>query len=126
MEIHGRQLLELRARRGALAFELRLQFGRPPDWNQAWRGPLRAALDWLRDTLAPVFEAQRQPLLKDPWAARDEYIRVILDRSDASVEAFLRRTCQPCPERRRPSHRAEAAGDAAACDADVHQLRLVF
>ena len=27
-------------------------------WNQEWRGPLREALDWLRDTLAPRFETQ--------------------------------------------------------------------
>src|SRR5262249_40040410 len=25
-------------------------------WNQEWRGPLREALDWLRDTLAPPYE----------------------------------------------------------------------
>jgi alpha-amylase/alpha-mannosidase (GH57 family) len=59
------------------------------DWNQEWRAPLRSALDWLRDTLVPVFEQHASPLLKDPWAARDEYIQVILDRSDASVDAFF-------------------------------------
>jgi alpha-amylase/alpha-mannosidase (GH57 family) len=58
-------------------------------WNQEWRGPLRAALDWLRDTVNPVFEEKAAPLLKNPWDARDEYIRVILNRSDASVEAFF-------------------------------------
>ena len=58
-------------------------------WNQEWRGPLRAALDWLRETLNPVFEEQASPLLKNPWAARDEYIRVILNRSDATVETFF-------------------------------------
>ena len=63
--------------------------GGHPDWNQEWRAPLRAALDWLRDTLAPVYEAQGASLLKDPWQARDEYIRVILDRSDESVDAFF-------------------------------------
>jgi alpha-amylase/alpha-mannosidase (GH57 family) len=59
------------------------------DWNQEWRAPLRAALDWLRDTLNPVFEQKAAPLLKDPWAARDEYIRVILNRSDSNVQAFF-------------------------------------
>ncbi len=44
------------------------------DWNQEWRAPLRAALDWLRDTLAPhLRRATRRPLA-DPWEARDEYI----------------------------------------------------
>jgi len=49
-------------------------------WNQAWRGPLRNALDWLRDTLEPRFEAKAREYLKDPWAARDDYISVVLDR----------------------------------------------
>ncbi|MEZ4270596.1 MAG: DUF3536 domain-containing protein [Myxococcota bacterium] len=26
------------------------------DWNQQWRGPLRSALDWLRDELAQLYE----------------------------------------------------------------------
>ena len=58
-------------------------------WNQEWRAPLRAALDWLRDTLAPRFEERTATLLKDPWAARDDYIQVILDRSDANVSRFF-------------------------------------
>ena len=58
-------------------------------WNQEWRAPLRAALDWLRDTVNPVFEQKAAPLLRNPWDARDEYIQVILNRSDASVDAFF-------------------------------------
>jgi alpha-amylase/alpha-mannosidase (GH57 family) len=58
-------------------------------WNQEWRGPLRAALDWLRDRLAPSYEEQARPLLKDPWLARDEYIRVILDRSQENLDKFF-------------------------------------
>ena len=63
--------------------------GGHPGWNQEWRAPLRAALDWLRDTLAPLFEEKAKGLLKDPWAARNDYIDVVLDRSGASREAFL-------------------------------------
>ena len=63
--------------------------GGHPEWNQEWRAPLRAALDWLRDALAPVFESKAAALLKDPWRARDEYIRVILDRSDKSLAAYF-------------------------------------
>jgi alpha-amylase/alpha-mannosidase (GH57 family) len=59
-------------------------------WSQAWRGPLRSALDLLRDEVARAFEEQGGELLRDPWAARDEYIRLVLDRS-ASREEFLRR-----------------------------------
>jgi len=60
-------------------------------WRQAWRAPLREALDWLRDELAPRFERDAALLLADPWAARDDYIEVVLDRSPESVDAFLRR-----------------------------------
>ncbi|MFQ3663415.1 MAG: DUF3536 domain-containing protein, partial [Chloroflexaceae bacterium] len=65
--------------------------GSNPGWRQHWREPLRAALDWLRDTLAPRFELQGRRLFKDPWEARNDYIEVILDRSDEVVNRFLTR-----------------------------------
>jgi alpha-amylase/alpha-mannosidase (GH57 family) len=58
-------------------------------WNQEWRVPLRAAYDWLRDRLIPLYEEHAKPLLKDPWQARDEYIRVILDRSPGNIAKFF-------------------------------------
>ncbi len=58
-------------------------------WNQAWRGPLRQALDLLRDKTAPLAEKLAQGLLHDVWAARDGYVRVILDRSSSSEDRFL-------------------------------------
>lgn len=64
--------------------------GGAPEWNQKWRGPLRAALDFLRDQLSQVYEREAQGLLKDPWAARDAYIDVMMDRTEDSVKAFLR------------------------------------
>ncbi len=70
------------------------------DWKQAWRRPLRDALDWLRDRAADVFERHGEPLLRDPWAARDDFVDVVLDRSPASVAAFLckhGRTGAPAP-----------------------------
>jgi len=63
--------------------------GRHPGWNQEWRAPLRAALDWLRDTLVPLFEEKAKTVLKDPWAARNDYIDVVLDRSAESRARFL-------------------------------------
>lgn len=63
--------------------------GAHPGWNQAWREPLRSALDWLRDRLVQRFESHAPRYLKDPWEARNDYIDVILDRSAASQEAFL-------------------------------------
>jgi len=59
------------------------------DWNQGWRAPLREALDGLRDAIAPLYDAQASGLFMDPWAARDAYIDVILDRSRENVHAFL-------------------------------------
>ena len=58
-------------------------------WTQEWRAPLRAALDWLRDCLVPLYEQKAAPLLKEPWTARNEYVRVILDRSKENVERFF-------------------------------------
>jgi alpha-amylase/alpha-mannosidase (GH57 family) len=62
--------------------------GSHPGWNQSWRGPLRESLDWLRDTLAPHYEARAGQFLKDPWAARNDYIQVVLDRSLESLSRF--------------------------------------
>ncbi len=63
--------------------------GAHPEWNQEWRGPLRAALDWLRETLAPLYEQKAAEFFHVPWAARDGFIRVILNRSDGNLNGFL-------------------------------------
>jgi alpha-amylase/alpha-mannosidase (GH57 family) len=60
-----------------------------PNWNQEWRMPLRHAFDWLRDSLAVDFEKKGKELLRDPWAARDEYIQIILDRSPENLGLFF-------------------------------------
>lgn len=65
--------------------------GTHPGWDQVWRGPLRDAMDWLRDKLAPACEEKARSLFKDIWEARNDYIQVILDRSHATIEAFLSR-----------------------------------
>ena len=58
-------------------------------WNQAWREPLRNALDWLRDELAPLYESKAGEYMRDPWKARDDYIWVILNRSPENVDRFF-------------------------------------
>ncbi len=58
-------------------------------WHQKWRRPLRDSLDWLRDRLVKVYEDTGREFFRDPWAARDEYIQVIRDRSAANVDHFL-------------------------------------
>lgn len=57
--------------------------------HQRWRAPLRETFDWLRDTVAPHFEKLGATLFNDPWAARDAYIRVILDRSHEEINLFF-------------------------------------
>ena len=58
-------------------------------WNQQWRGPLRASLDWLRDRLSAGFSQKGKEFFKDPWQARDAYIEVILNREMEQAERFL-------------------------------------
>ena len=65
--------------------------GAHPGWNQEWRAPLRKAMDWLGAKAAGIFESGLGSYTPDPWAARDDYIRVVLDRSPESVEAFFAR-----------------------------------
>jgi len=65
--------------------------GGHPDWNQAWRTPLRNALDWLRDTVAPRYENRTRELLKDPRGARNDYIEVVVDRSHETFKGFFSR-----------------------------------
>jgi len=63
--------------------------GNTTPWNQQWRRPLRRALDWLRDDLSGLYETMGGQLLIDPWAARDDYVNVVLDRSSQSKDGFL-------------------------------------
>ena len=62
--------------------------GGDPGWRQQWRGPLRLALDFLRDEAAREFEHVGSDLLLDPWIARNAYIELILDHG-RSRAAFL-------------------------------------
>jgi alpha-amylase/alpha-mannosidase (GH57 family) len=59
-----------------------------PGQHTRWRAPLRAALDDLRVELAERFETYGADVFTDPWAARDDYIEVVLDR-DAGLAPFL-------------------------------------
>ncbi len=63
--------------------------GGRPTWNQHWRGPLRNAFDFLRDTLAPHYEEKMAHYVSDPWDARNDYIDVVLNREHDAVERFF-------------------------------------
>ncbi|MGH7475266.1 MAG: DUF3536 domain-containing protein [Longimicrobiales bacterium] len=65
--------------------------GGQPGWRQTWRKPLRDALDWLRDAVAPCYEESARAMLSDPWAARADYIDVVLDRTPENIDRFLER-----------------------------------
>lgn len=65
--------------------------GNKPGWNQQWRKPLRQTFDWLRDELAELYEKKACAYLKDPWGARDDYIEILLDRSDENTDRYLGR-----------------------------------
>lgn len=64
-------------------------FGAHPGWHQKWREPLRQAMDWLRDKLVELYDKEAPQLLRDPWAARNDYIKVLLDRSEENVRKFI-------------------------------------
>ncbi len=65
--------------------------GGEPHWNQAWRQPLRETLDWLRDELIALFEAEGAQLSDDIWAARNDYINVVLNRKRSNTKAFVKK-----------------------------------
>ncbi|MGA7563280.1 MAG: DUF3536 domain-containing protein [Desulfobaccales bacterium] len=69
--------------------------GSQPGWNQRWRAPVREAFNWLNDRLAGIFEGEGQKYLRDPWAARNAYHQVLLDRSPGVLEDFFSRQGVP-------------------------------
>ena len=66
--------------------------GGEPGWNQRWREPLRQALEFLRANTDKHFEERATDLFRDPWDARNAYIRVLLDEG-SSVNHFLNDHC---------------------------------
>ena len=68
--------------------------GGPNAGTQAWRGPLRDALDLLRDRFAPFYEEQVAAIVHDPWAARNDYINVLLNRCETTIQSFVERNCK--------------------------------
>ena len=58
-------------------------------WKQKWRKPLRDALDFVRDELVKTFETVGREYFKDPWAARNDYVELMLDRSLNAQHCFF-------------------------------------
>ncbi len=65
--------------------------GSHPDWNQAWRTPLRAALEGFRNTLRPSLDATAARYFHDFRLARYDYVDLIRDRSEPQLDGFLGR-----------------------------------
>lgn len=64
--------------------------GAPEGWNQKWRAPLRAALNYVRDEAAHVFEEQGAELFRDPWRARDAYVELLVEPHGDHAEFLAR------------------------------------
>jgi hypothetical protein len=67
-----------------------------PGWNQRWRGPLRHAFDLVRDGVAPSL--QSSGLFRDPWAARDDYVDLVLSRTAEREQVFFEKHGVPSDE----------------------------
>jgi hypothetical protein len=65
------------------------------DWHQKWRGPLRQAFDHLKAQLDHLFGTRGRECFPDPWAARDAYIEVVLDRDQRTVRHFIKKHGHP-------------------------------
>jgi alpha-amylase/alpha-mannosidase (GH57 family) len=61
--------------------------GGEPGWNQKWRGPLRRALEVVRQTADDVYERAGREVFAHPWGARDRYVDVVCGA--VGVEDFL-------------------------------------
>lgn len=70
--------------------------GGHPGWNQKWRKPLRNALDYLRNELVGVYEAEGAKYFnKNVWDVRNNYIEVILNRDEMNVRKFQQENFKP-------------------------------
>ena len=63
--------------------------GMNPKWTQEWRRPLKDALDELRFAGIEMFERGAGRFFRNVWKARDDYISVVLDRSEKNIQKFM-------------------------------------
>jgi alpha-amylase/alpha-mannosidase (GH57 family) len=65
------------------------------DWHQRWRAPLRKAFDQLKEEIDHLFATRGRECFPDPWAARDAYVEVLLDRNPRVARQFFRKHGHP-------------------------------
>ncbi|MCA1565358.1 MAG: DUF3536 domain-containing protein [Acidobacteria bacterium] len=71
----------------------------PEGWNQKWRAPLRAALNYVRDEAARAYAEQGGEIFRDPWRARDDYVELLVDaKRDRRAEFLARQAGRPLNE----------------------------
>lgn len=59
-------------------------------WNQKWRTPLRAALDYLKDELDKIYLSEMAKITDiDPWEIRNQYIDVIIHNDLKYTETWV-------------------------------------
>lgn len=72
--------------------------GTRPGWHQKWRAPLREAYDIAKHAADALFEREGTGLLRDPWAARNDYVSVVLGRKSGTEFAAEALASPPTPE----------------------------
>ena len=78
----------------------------------------------MRDRADKLFMEKASDLLKDPWDARNAYIKVVLENRPKIGPFF---NAHGRKLKKRPARTGtEAPGDAAQPYAHVHELRLVL
>ncbi len=82
-------------------------------WNQAWRAPFSLLSMAARRARAPLRTAAGL-LFNDPWAARDEYIHVVLDRSEENPRGIHRANGRDARRGLRPSPAPSASSNSSA------------
>ena len=68
-----------------------------PGFQQAWRGPLRQALDLVRDRVSALYDQRAERLFHDPAQARDSWGRA-LTRPDEAAPLLDRLLVEPGDE----------------------------
>jgi alpha-amylase/alpha-mannosidase (GH57 family) len=74
-------------------------------WNQAWRGPLRDALETVRAASDEAFERLGSALFADPWAARDDFVHAVIG-AEPVEEVVARNVGGPLDDAGRATARA--------------------
>ncbi|MDW8245688.1 MAG: DUF3536 domain-containing protein [Sandaracinaceae bacterium] len=73
--------------------------GAHPGWSQAWREPLRQALETLRDAVELHFERDAPSIFRDPETARDAYVEVVAAQTPEALaqaqNAFIQSHLRP-------------------------------